>query len=149
MNSMLLIKAVSDLFILFFAEKICAKIIDIWGIDTETCKEAGLGPKSSENLNKWLDENLDWLAELPFTFVPVLRLVTKETVCITGKLITYKTKALARRALEEAGYVVKDNVTKDVQVLINESGIESSKTKKARNSGIKVINNIKELMEKE
>ena len=53
-------------------------------------------------------------------------------VCISGKLKSYKTKAEAAKVLKECGYTIKDSVTKDVTILVNESGIESQKTIKAR-----------------
>ena len=68
----------------------------------------------------------------------------KGVVCISGKLKTWKTKADATAALEGAGFVVKSSLTKDVTILVNESGIESSKTKQARTSGITIITNIME-----
>ena len=42
---------------------------------------------------------------------------------------------------------VKDNLTKDVTILVNESGIASAKTKKAETMGITIINNIKDILE--
>ena len=44
--------------------------------------------------------------------------------------------------LEELGYVVKASLTKDVTILVNESGIESAKTIKARDSGVQIITNL-------
>jgi NAD-dependent DNA ligase len=66
-------------------------------------------------------------------------------VCITGKLKSYKTKEEAKSVLEELGYIVKDSLTKDVTILVNESGVESSKTKKARESGVTIVNKIDEV----
>jgi len=37
-------------------------------------------------------------------------------------------------------------LTKDVTILINESGTESSKTKTAKSKGIKIITNLKQLI---
>ena len=51
------------------------------------------------------------------------------------------------QVLEKYGYVVKSNLTKDVTHLVNESGIASAKTNKAEQLGIKIINNIKHLLE--
>jgi hypothetical protein len=33
-------------------------------------------------------------------------------------------------------------LTKDVTILVNESGVESAKTKKARESGVEIITNL-------
>ena len=60
-------------------------------------------------------------------------------VCMTGKLKSFKTKAQAGTALINLGYIVKSSLTKDVTILVNESGIESAKTKQARESGIEII----------
>jgi NAD-dependent DNA ligase len=68
------------------------------------------------------------------------------TVCITGKLKSFKTKAEAAKALEQHGYTVKSSVTKDVTVLVNESGIESQKTIKARNDGLTIVENLLEFL---
>jgi NAD-dependent DNA ligase len=65
------------------------------------------------------------------------------TVCITGKLVSYKNKAEAHAALEAAGLNVKSSLTKDVTILVNESGIESAKTKKARDAGVQIVTNLK------
>jgi len=70
----------------------------------------------------------------------------KGVVCISGKLKSYPTKAIAKKYLEANGYVVKSNFTKDVNILVNESGIETAKTKKAHDNNITVINNITTLI---
>jgi NAD-dependent DNA ligase len=57
--------------------------------------------------------------------------------------VSYKTKAEATAELESLGYTVKSSLTKDVEILVNESGIESAKTIKARESGVEVITNLK------
>ena len=48
--------------------------------------------------------------------------------------------------LQELGYVVKTSLTKDVTILVNESGIESAKTKKARDAGVQIITNLLEFI---
>ena len=87
----------------------------------------------------------DNLAKLPhdFKFVKVKPTAsTQGVVCITGKLSSYKTKAQATTVLNDLGYEVKSTVTKDVTILVNESGIESAKVKKARESGVTIITNL-------
>ena len=54
----------------------------------------------------------------------------------------FKTKAEANAKLQELGYVTKTSLTKDVTILVNESGVESAKTKKARESGVEIITNL-------
>ena len=48
--------------------------------------------------------------------------------------------------LNDSGYEVKTTVTKDVTILVNESGIESAKVKKARTSGVTIITNLSEII---
>ena len=129
------------------SEKLSKVCIDIEEIDYETCREAGLGEKSTANLLKWIDEDFYQVSLLPFSFKfeskPTNTSVN--TVCITGKLISYKTKAEAHAALEAVGLNVKSSLTKDVTILVNESGIESAKTKKAREAGVQIVTNLKTL----
>ncbi len=125
--------------------KVCNSIFDI---NKETCVSAGLGPKATESLITWLSLNLDWVLELPFDFAFSKSQVrqTKGTVCITGKLTSYKTKADATKDLESQGWKVVSNITKDVTHLVNESMKPTAKTQKAEASGVIIVNNIKELL---
>ncbi len=67
-------------------------------------------------------------------------------MCISGRLSSFKTKAEAEKELLRNGYSTKDSVTSNVNYLINESGVESAKTKKARDLGIPIITNIQKLI---
>jgi NAD-dependent DNA ligase len=67
-------------------------------------------------------------------------------VCISGRLKSYKTKAQATELLEKLGYLVKSSLTKDVTILVNEGGIESAKTETARERGVTIITNLKEII---
>jgi len=131
--------------------KICSVIKNISEISEETCKEAGLGPTATNNLLDWYyEEFIDGYERLPFKWVQILK-VSKSVgdsgvVCITGKLKTYKTKAQATQELEQKGYLVKSSLTKDVNILVNESGIESAKTQAARERGVKIITNLNKLI---
>jgi NAD-dependent DNA ligase len=122
--------------------KICD---DIESITEQTCSDAGLGPKATESLIDWLNDN-DWYLFLPhnlsFGSIKSISQVSKGVVCITGKLNSFKTKAEAQVELERLGYVVKSSITKDVTILVNESGKETTKTQKARESGVFVITNL-------
>ncbi len=125
--------------------KVCDHIYDITEI---SCREAGLGPKATENLLNWKKFKLPLLEELPFSF-KFKKLKTTEIkgiICISGRLNTYKTKAEATSILEGLGYIVKNTLTQQVSILINESGIESSKTKRARSSGITIVTNLKDFI---
>ena len=135
------------------SEKLCGKVQYIAEINHETCKEAGLGQKVTDNLMEWIITTFNQYADLPFSWrtnYPNTKGQQvndiKGIVCISGKLNTYKTKAIAKKILEENGYKVKSGLTKDVNILVNESGIESAKTKKAQNNNITIINNINELI---
>jgi NAD-dependent DNA ligase len=82
-----------------------------------------------------------------FKFAFVEKVEIKGVVCISGRLKSFKTKADANETLSSLGYEVKSSLTKDVTILVNESGIESSKTKQARESGIKIITDLKSYLE--
>jgi NAD-dependent DNA ligase len=131
-------------------DKLAKEVNSVWDINTETCKRAGLGPKVTENLMSWINNRLESFIHLPFSWE-----FSKETwptssngvVCITGKLNSYPTKAAAKLVLESLGYTVKDSLTKEVTILVNESGQETAKTKKASDNGVRMIYNLKELME--
>ena len=128
---------------------VCRCIVEING---EVCKQAGLGPKATESLLTWIQKDfLCWYdGYLPFDYKFIRKLevpTIKAKVCISGKLNSFMTKAEATKALEAAGYEVKSSLTKDVSILINESGIESAKTKQARESGKTIINNIMDILE--
>ncbi len=122
--------------------KVCNTINDI---DYDRCRAAGLGEKSTASLLSWLELEYPLVKDLPFSweFVkPQNTSIVKGIVCITGKLVSYKTKALAHEALQENGYEVKSSLTRDVTILVNESGIESAKTKQARAAGVTIVTNL-------
>ena len=133
------------------SRKICSVVKHINEINEETCEEAGLGPTATENLLDWLiEEFTNGYDRLPFSWKQKELLVPKTAtdkgvVCITGKLTSYKTKAAATQYLETMGYLVKSSLTKDVTILVNESGIESTKTQAARDKGVIIITNLKEI----
>jgi len=128
-----------------------SKVIDtIYELTEDKCIEAGLGPTARENLMLWYEtEFCDNLYHLPFSFKfeKIARIkIGVEVVCISGKLSSFKTKAEATDALVAKGYYVKPNLTGNVDILVNESGIESLKTKKARESGIMIVTNLLEFL---
>jgi len=132
--------------------KLTRQISNIDEITYQKCMDSGLGPKAASNLTKWLDEifYVNQYNDLPFSFscekTSKVSYI-KGIVCITGKLKSYPSKAAAQKVLQSHGFETKDNLTKDVTILLNESGIESSKTNKAQSMGIKIYNNIKNLIE--
>jgi DNA ligase (NAD+) len=131
------------------AEKLSTTCDSIFDIDKDTCGRAGLGPKATENLLNWVDKELPSIVDLPLNFNFTKYVTTPKiqgTVCISGKLKSYKTKAEATVDLQRFGYSVKSSITKDVTILVNESGIESAKTIKARESGITIVTNLFEFL---
>ena len=130
-------------------EKLSKYLTYIFELRTDKCQKAGLGPKATENLMHWYElEFIPFLQDLPFDwkFEKPLATVGTDAVCISGKLTSFKTKAEATKVLLAKGYQVKNSITKDVSILINESGIESAKTKQAQQRGIKIITNLRELI---
>ena len=134
------------------AEKLSSKLRNISELNADKCKAAGLGPKATENLLNWYsNEFLRSLKTLPFYFSFIrenMRLI-KGVVCISGKLKSFPTKAQAETLLVKNGYVVKSGITKDVTILINESGIESAKTKQAQAKGITIVTNLLDFLGEE
>ena len=130
------------------ATKLSSKIKSLFDLDEDKCKAAGLGPKATESLLSWYSGEFEnGLKKLPFDWqfqTPKIATETKGAVCISGKLSSFKTKAEATKALSYAGYVVKTSLTKDVIFLVNESGIESAKTREARERGITIITSLNE-----
>lgn len=121
-------------------------------ITPETCKQAGLGEKATNNLLSWLDtEYLDIKDFLPFTYENNKKAEESDkeilgVVCITGKLSSYKNKAEATKELEELGYKVVETLTKAVTILVDEEGKGSSKRKTAEERGLQIITNLKQFI---
>ena len=134
------------------SHKICSVIQNIAEITEETCEKAGLGPAATNNLLDWIiEEFTDGYDRLPFRWQQITKhqLVTDATegvVCISGKLTSYKTKAAATEVLQQMGYLVKSSLTKDVTIVVNESGVESAKTQTARDRGVRIITNLEEII---
>jgi DNA ligase (NAD+) len=131
--------------------KLCSVISHIEDITPETCQEAGIGPKATENLLRWLEMEYylgDYKTILPFKWNN--KIIEKKevtgVVCITGKLKSYSTKSHAQKVLEQYGFAVKSSLTKDVSILVNESGIESAKTQAARDRGVQIITNLNKFL---
>jgi len=127
------------------SKKLCEVVTSVDEISYETCKQAGLGDKVTQNLLSWLETDFQEMREfLPFSFKSQKNSNTSSgsTICITGKLSSYKTKAEAYKALEEAGYQPVESVTKITNYLVDEEDKGSSKRKKAESLGITIITNL-------
>ncbi len=130
-------------------DKLAAVVDSIFDIDETTCKKAGLGPKVTENILDWIENKFHIYCDLPFSFEFSKNTRHEESrgiVCISGKLKSFKTKAQAAEILESLGYTVKDTLTKDVTILVSESG-QTAKTVKAEENGVRIVTNIHDLME--
>jgi NAD-dependent DNA ligase len=130
------------------AKKISSVVSSIEEINKETCKIAGLGEKVTQNLLNWKEtEYLELKEFLPFTFNSVAQNNTNsKTVCITGKLKSYKKKADAADSLAAAGFTLVDSVTKTLDYLVDESDSMSSKREKAMQYGITIITDLNDLL---
>lgn len=133
------------------SKKLCSVVSHIDEITRESCKAAGLGDKATYNLLNWLETEFTDIREfLPFSFKSSLTGKVSSagaTVCITGKLTSFKTKSQAHEALVAAGYTPVDSVTKSLDYLVDEAGDNSSKRQKADQYSIKIIPNLKYFLE--
>lgn len=130
--------------------KLCQVVKSVDEITAKTCKQAGLGDKVTNNLLSWLETDFIEMREfLPFSFkmntVSVANADAK-TVCITGRLSSFKTKAEAYKALEMAGFKIVESVTKATDYLVDEENKGSSKRTKAESLGITIIENLTQLI---
>jgi len=134
------------------SKKLCEVVASVDEISFETCKQAGLGDKVTQNLLTWLETDFQEMREfLPFSFrSQTTNNTNKETktICITGKLHSYKTKAEAHKLLELAGFTPVETVTKTTNYLVDEENKGSSKRKKAESLGITIITNLNTFLEK-
>ena len=132
--------------------KICGVVSHIDEITHEKCRESGLGEKATINLLTWIETEYTELKEfLPFSFSSNVQVTSGgdgPTVCITGKLTSFKTKSAANEALAAAGYKVVDSVTKTLSYLIDEANDNSSKRKKAEQYGITIVDNLIQFLQK-
>ena len=130
-------------------KKISEVVSTLDQIDVEVCKTAGLGDKATQNLMSWISTEYQELKEfLPFTFSSgrITSNTSGKTICITGKLVSYKTKAEAAEALASAGYQVVESVTKTLDYLVDEQDGTSSKRKKAESYGITIVKNLNQFL---
>ena len=132
--------------------KISKVVSNLDQLTAEVCKQAGLGDKATANFMNWYETEYQELKEfLPFTFDEISCNTPSEnakTVCITGKLSSFKTKSLAAQALADAGFRAVDNITKTTDYLVDEDNKNSSKRQKADEYGITIIPNLNDFLNK-
>ncbi len=131
------------------ASKLAEVVNGFEDITPEKCKEAGLGDKATEYLQEWLYYEYKELKEfLPFKFEQKSNVVAVlgKLVCITGKLVNFKTKKEAAEALSAKGYTVTDSLTKAVNFLVDEEDKSSTKRKQADKYGIAIITDLREFL---
>lgn len=127
---------------LSLAKKIIQKIpkfSDLHMIEYEKIEK--VGPKITEKILIWLDENGDWVKKLPVQLeanATNMEVISKRSICITGKLD--RTRKEMTEILEGFGYEVKSSVTKSTYALISDGKEVSSKTATAEKYGIKIVN---------
>jgi len=127
------------------ASKLAEHINSFEEINDQVCILAGIGEKARGSLQEWLYYDYPELKEfLPFKFE---RAVSKpnangKLVCITGKLSSFATKSKAAEALEAKGFRVTDNLTKTVDILVDEENKRSSKRVKAEAMKIEIVTDL-------
>lgn len=132
------------------AQKIAQVVGHIDEITQETCKQAGLGDKATQNLLTWLETDFVLIKEfLPFSFRSEQTTQSNQdqrTICITGKLNSFKTKQEAYALLQSLGYKISETVNKSVDYLVDESNKQSSKRKRAEELNIPLIENLSQFL---
>lgn len=133
------------------AAKLATVVTSIDDITFATCKSAGLGDKVTQNLLTYLETDFKVMREfLPFSFKTNKKTVPSNasglSVCVTGKLFSFKTKAEAYSALSSAGFNIVESVTKTTNILVDEENKGSTKRKKAESLGLEIITNLSQFL---
>ena len=101
----------------------------------------GIGPRTIENILTWLDENEDWVKNLPLQLEQDVTveetLGNEKKICITGK--ADMTRSELATHLSQYGFKNTSTVTKDCYALISAGDTSSSKHTRAVKLGIKII----------
>jgi DNA ligase (NAD+) len=114
----------------------------LWDIHRETCEEAGIGNKATNNLLQWINKNESRYRDLPImTSTPVQQLEVEELykVVITGKLNDYSSRAKAKDFLETKGVTVMSGISSKVNYLVCDIRKGSSSETKAEKLNIPII----------
>lgn len=119
------------------AKQIASVITSIEDISEETCKQANLGPKRTENILLWLNNIWPLYSFIPFNFITRTYQETSSiVVCFSGKFS--KTKSELAKELEPFGVTVSSTLTKKVNYLVTEE-TSSTKITKAKQYGIDIV----------
>ena len=111
--------------------------------DIETVQIRGIGPKTTQNLLIWLDNNEEWVYTLPLQLTqsqsidPEHNSSGGKKICITGRIDM--TRKQLTDILSDKGFTVSSTVTKDCYALISAGDTTSSKYKKAVSQGTLII----------
>lgn len=101
----------------------------------------GVGPATVRSILTWLDENEEWVTQLPLNFeqseVKLDISDNKKKVCITGKLDMSRSEL--SDMLTDIGFQVTSTVTKDCYALISGGDNSSSKYKKAVSNNVQIV----------
>jgi len=123
------------------AEKLAPYTNNIWEINIEVCKLAGLGEKATNNLLDWILHNEFKYKDLPIKTVEGIK-QSEATfkVCITGKLKEFKSREKAKAYLNDYGIKVVSSVSSNIEYLVCDvENSTSSSVKKAEKLNIPVI----------
>jgi DNA ligase (NAD+) len=134
------------------ARKLSRFVKHIDEIDKETCELAGLGPKVTNNLLQWIENEGKLPEELGITLIPETVKDSTEplnlTVVVSGKVEGY-TRDSIKQYLETYGIKVMGTVSKNTDyVICNDKQSTSSKVKKAQELDIEILtmNEFKEIL---
>lgn len=138
------------------SKKLAEVVTSLWDVDAKACNSAGLGEKVTANLLQWLEDNAEKYKQLPITITkkeptaPVAEHLF--TVCITGKLKEFASRAKAKEYLEPLGISVLGAVSSKIDYLVCDAeDSASSSYKKAEKLGKPIItmNELKKYINKE
>ena len=101
----------------------------------------GVGPVMVQSILTWLDENEDWVYNLPLQLSEEITTddiadIPVRKICITGKMDMTRSQLASH--LEQYNFKVTSTVTKDCYALITGGDTSSSKYKKAIQQGITI-----------
>ena len=122
-----------------FIEALC----DMADAEMDWSRFSGFGTKTSEAINTYIKKHSIEIAALNYYLsitVSENKKSTGMTVCVTGKLETFKSRKEFEEVAKNAGWSVSSSVTKDTTCLVcNDPQSGSSKVKKAVSMKIPIL----------